>query len=118
MLKQGCKNPRCVSTLCSNHYLPEDCELTSIGMDKNEAFKKGLSLATILQFKIEDEKCSARPIYGEEIGIIFRVLNEEQKEPSWEEIIVWLKEVYSDPFALACSFYPSHLKPERWKDDF
>ena len=61
----------------------------------------GLNLAKDFKLVIENEKCSVWPIYGEEIGVIMRVLKEEAKEPSWEEIIEWLKSVYGDPFALA-----------------
>lgn len=113
LMKQGCSNPWCVSRLCSNNYLNTDDDKTSQGLDKNEAFVNGLKLAKDSKFVVESEKCSVRPIYGEEIGVILRVLKEEQKEPSRDEIITRLKEVFSDPFSLAASFYPIHLKPSR-----
>ena len=71
-----------------------------------------------MHFKIEEEKCSIRPIFGNEIGEIFRVLSEESKEPSKDDIIGRLKKVFADPISLAGSFYPSHLVPKKEPKDF
>jgi len=90
----------------------------SRGIDKNQAFVIGLNLAKDFKFAIEVENCSVRPIFGEEIGVIMWVLKEESKEPPREEIIEWLKSVFGDPFALAQSFYPAHLKPGKEKGNF
>lgn len=62
-------------------------------------------------FDINQEKCTAKPIYGDEIGRIYWVLNEETKDPSKEEIISWLREVWADPIALCQSFLPAHQLP-------
>jgi len=46
-------------------------------------------------------KCNVRPIYGQELGVIMRVLDEETKEPSREEIRERLVNVFSNPISLA-----------------
>lgn len=80
--------------------MDENETIVSWGLDTQQAAIKAFVLIKKDGFDITKEKCSVLPIYGEEIGWIYWVLNEESKDPSKEEIVARLVQVWSDPVAL------------------
>lgn len=79
--------------------------LTARGLDKKSALIRAIKMVKEDKITISEKV----PIQGEEFSKIWKCVSEESKEASIAEVEGRLKEVFSDPVALAQSFGPPHV---------